>query len=325
MIGLDSHQYASRTAVATTCRTGTATSSGKVILAGEHAVVYGKHALAVPIRLAAQVSVFEREDLVKTIRVPHWGLAKQTALPACPPPLTSFLQAAIDALRLNDTGWDVSVDMQIPRGSGLGGSAALAVAFIRALGQTFHLQLSDEAVNEAAFLCEKVAHGTPSGVDNSVATYERAILFCKAPRLLQPVCAPRKPVLLGVGFTGDPGMTLAMVDQVRQARIADQTKTDAIFDAIDACALQAQEALEAGDIKTLGSIMNENHALLQALGVSSPSLDRLVKIARDNGALGAKLTGGGGGGAMIAVVADDGKRVGQAFENAGFLFHTFRL
>jgi hydroxymethylglutaryl-CoA reductase len=150
-------------------------------------------------------------------------------------------------------------------------------------------------------------------------------MFRKTPRLMQRVCAPRKQARLAVGFTGEPGMTLAVVNQVSQARLASQVRIDAILDAMDACVLQAQRSLEAGYMQNLGSIMDENHRLLQALNVSSPSLEYLIAIARDNGALGANLTGGGGGGAMIALVDNDGSRIARACKNAGFALNAVRL
>ena len=296
---------------------GRATACGKVILAGEHAVVYGKYALAVPLPLAMDVRVDPRTDGVQRVGVPAWDVPAQTLLEASPGPLRKCVALLVENLGLADRGFDLLATPHIPWGSGLGGSAALAVACIRAFCEAFARKIDDHGVNALAFKAEQIAHGTPSGIDNALATYQRPLLFSKAPKQLAPVSLGA-PLHLVVGLTGKPGMTLGMVGAVAALNKKYPKPVGAIFDAINNVTIEAKAALEAGDHVTLGSLLDINHGLLCALGVSCEETEALVHIARQAGALGAKLTGGGGGGAMIAVCEDNADTIVAAMNRAGF-------
>ena len=169
----------------------TGTGFGKVILLGEHAVVYGRHALAVPIPLAMR-AVVEDGDQGVQLMIPRWGIEYQLA--KAPEQRRSFERAAgaiMDQLGLGDRPIRIEVFPDVPRGMGLGGSAALAVAIVRALDLHFKLGLSDEQVNQLAFESEQIAHGQPSGIDNTVATYGQPLLFRKgSPPLIEPLNVP---------------------------------------------------------------------------------------------------------------------------------------
>ena len=291
---------------------------GKVILLGEHSVVYGRHAIAVPLPLTMR-AVVEDCDKGMELLIPRWGIEYQLAKP--PEQRRSFEKAAgaiIDQLALGDRGMRIEVFPDVPRGMGMGGSAALAVAIVRALDKHYGLELSDEKVNELAFLSEKIAHGQPSGIDNTVATYGEALVFRKGtPPLVEPLNIPESFSLV-LAMTRTEGLTAKTVQRVREARERKPKLYEKIFDDIDALVLQAVSAVQANDIATLGELMNVCQGLLNALQVSTPEIEHLIGIARRAGASGAKLTGGGGGGAIIALCDGNAEKIQIALERRGF-------
>jgi hydroxymethylglutaryl-CoA reductase len=284
---------------------GVGVGHGKIILLGEHAVVHGRHALACPAPLTIRAIVEDGERGVELL-IPRWGVEYQLAKP--PEQRRSFERAAgaiLDHLGLARRAMRIEVFPDVPRGMGLGGSAALAVAIVRALNLHFRLGLADVEVNELAFLSEQIAHGQPSGIDNTMATYGRPLVYRRgSPPLIEPLNIPH-PLSIVVGMTQSEGLTARTVADVAAARQRNPRLYEKIFDDIDALVLQAVSAIQDGDLGTLGDLMNVNQGLLNALQVSTPELERLIGAARAAGAAGAKLTGGGGGGAMIALCAPD--------------------
>jgi hydroxymethylglutaryl-CoA reductase len=291
---------------------------GKVILLGEHAVVYGSHAIAAPIPLAIQARVEDADEGIYLI-VPQWGVDEKIQQGKdYRYSIYKSLQMLLESLDLMGRSMRLFLFPHIPRAMGLGGSAALAVAIVRALSEHFKLGLSDEEVNKLAYESEKIVHGTPSGIDNTMATYGKFILYRKdTPPKLQEIKVP-KPLPLVIGMSGVEGLTLKMVRQVRQGWEKNRALYDQIFNQINDLTLQAVEAIQAYDLEKLGYLMNINQGLLNAIQVSSWELEELVEIARKNGALGAKLTGGGGGGAIIALWPENAEQVVDAMQRAGY-------
>jgi len=292
---------------------------GKIILFGEHAVVYGAHAVAAPIALGIHARAMPQSGAVE--------LAFPDEEPGSPTPAVAELSSRVLALvteRLGvaHEGMRVEVFADLPRASGLGASAAQAVALARAVADGFGIPINDARVNAIAFECEGIVHGTPSGIDNTVATFGRPIVFRRADarRPVESVTiVPPHPIPVIVGLSGVPSLTARTVENVRVGRERQPLFFDAIFTQIDAIALAGADALGRADIAQLGDLMNINHGLLNALQVSSPELETLVDVARRAGALGAKLTGGGGGGAMIALAEPDNTAaVAAAMRQAGF-------
>lgn len=296
---------------------------GKVILLGEHSVVYGRHAIACPLPLTMRAVVEDRDKGVELL-IPRWGIEYQLAKP--PEQQRSFEKASsmiMDQLGLSDRGMCIEVFPDVPRGMGMGGSAALAVAIIRALDLHYRLGLSDEEVNDLAYQSEQVAHGQPSGIDNTVATYGKPLIFRKGtPPLVEPLHIP-KSLSLVIGMTRTEGLTARTVLNVREARDRQPQLYEKIFDDIDALVLQGITAIQNGDHHHLGELMNVCQGLLNALQVSTPEIERLIGIARKAGALGAKLTGGGGGGAVLALCENNADEVQAAMEQRGFQAMTF--
>lgn len=281
-----------------------AKAAGKVILLGEHAVVYGKHAVALPIPDAVSARVTRDQDVE-----------------------TSDLDVAIALiareLDVDAAGANVQVHSRIPRAMGLGSSAALAVAITRGFIEAFDLTISDERVNAIAFECEKLAHGTPSGVDNTIATFARPMLFRRAETLEIAPIELREAAPIVIACSNSAGLTVEQVAGVRARRDKNAQQYDAIFSEIDDISCAGAEALAAADYDQLGSLMNICHGLLNAIEVSTPELENMIAIARAAGAVGAKLTGGGGGGSIVAMCPGTQESVTAALGSAGFA--TMRL
>ncbi len=176
--------------------------------------------------------------------------------------------------------------------------------------------MTDQQVNAFAYEIEKLYHGTPSGIDNTVITYARPLYFVRErPFELFKVGAPFSLV---IGDTGLPAPTRESVADVRRLWTEASKRCELLFDDIAEVSFNARRVIEEGWVRMLGVLMDENHALLQQLSVSSPGLDALVEAARQAGAFGAKLSGGGRGGNMIAVAADDrAETVAKSLKEAG--------
>lgn len=254
--------------------------------------------------------------------IPRWGV--ESRLPAEPThrdALQRLLNIIFDRLGLVDRAMCIEVFPYLPRATGLGGSSAMAVAIIRALDRHYRLGLGDEEINTLAFACEEVAHGTPSGIDNTVATYGRPLLFKRArggrPGLMQPIEFTR-PIPLVIGISRKESLTARTVSAVRAAWQKNPLLYESLFRKIDDITLEGLDAAQRGELDHLGELMNVCHGLLNALRVSSPELEDLVEIARKHGALGAKLTGGGGGGSMIALCPERREEIVHAMREAGY-------
>jgi mevalonate kinase len=284
---------------------------GKIILFGEHAVVYNRPALAVPVtQVHADVEVLDSPRKGVWINAPGIDLhADLNSLPAghpigsvilklFSPPFSSphYLEEKMGGQR----GLEISIASTIPVAAGLGSGAAVSVALIRALALHLAHPLTDEQVNSLAYEIEKLHHGTPSGIDNTVITYAKPVYFVKGKPM--ETFKVGKPFTIVIGDTGIPAPTKESVGDVRRLRMRDQHNIENIFNEISQIVLIGRRSIESGMPELLGELMDQNHAYLQALTVSSPRLDKLVEAARNAGALGAKLSGGGRGGNMIALV-----------------------
>jgi mevalonate kinase len=213
----------------------------------------------------------------------------------------------------------VRITSTIPVASGLGSGAAVSIAVIRALADFLGHRLTDEEVCALAYEVEKVHHGTPSGIDNTVIAFAKPIFFQRRPEGNRiETFKVARPFLIAIGDTGVNSPTVHTVGDVRSAWLADPERYERLFAQIGALVQSARQAIETGAIHLLEPWMDQNHALLAEIGVSSPELDRLVAVAHQAGARGAKLSGGGRGGNMIALVtAETAEPVCQALRRAG--------
>jgi len=289
---------------------------GKIILLGEHAVVYGRPAIALPIPLAVEAAIRKGGDGINVV-IPRWGVEQKVRVTN--PGFTGIIAQLLEQLGLDKEDMTIEVFPHIPRAMGLGGSSALAVAIIRAIDHAYRLDLKDGRINELAFECEKAAHGTPSGVDNTVATYGSPLYYQR--RDEQPLFSTLKigqPLELVIGMTGKESLTADTVARVRASWQQYPGRYETIFDQIGHLTMSASDAVKSGQLNELGELMNLCHGYLNALQLSTPELEEMIHVARQNGAVGAKLTGGGGGGSMIALCPDSTGPVKAAIEAAGY-------
>ncbi|QCS42432.1 mevalonate kinase [Natrinema versiforme] len=288
---------------------------GKVYLFGEHAVVYGEPAVPCAIERRARVEATRRDDGRLRVNAEDLSLdgftveygATADSRPDVDVPeslvtaATQYVDDAIEQVRAvtgeDDAGFDVTIESDIPLGAGLGSSAAVVVAAIDAATRELGVTLEPEKLAERAYQTEsQVQEGQAS----------RADTFCSATggavRVEGDDCrsleAPDLPIVIGFdGGAGDTGQLVAGVRALREEYDFAADTVEAIGDVVR----NGEDALADGDVEEIGRLMDFNHGLLSALGVSSRSLDTMVWAARDAGAHGAKLTGAGGGGCMVAL------------------------
>jgi mevalonate kinase len=291
---------------------------GKIILFGEHAVVYGRPALAIPVtQVHANVVVADSDRAGIWIDAPDVNLhAELNTLPS-DHPIASVINNLFFLWRVSPfPNFEIKIPSTIPVASGLGSGAAVTVALTRALASHLHISITDEEVNIFTYEIEKIHHGTPSGIDNTVVTYAQPVYFIKG----QPIEIFKvgAPFTIVIADTGVSAPTKESVGDVRKLWEADQAKWNKVFAEVGDISFAARRMIEEGSINRLGVLMDENHRLLQQMTVSSPELDRLVEAARKAGALGAKLSGGGRGGNMIALVTpESAETVSSALRAAG--------
>lgn len=287
-----------------------ATAPAKIILFGEHAVVYGRPALAAPvIHLRARATIEPTGESDVRLIAPDLNRAADLSDVGPDNPLAAIVRVVEKSLgcSLSD-GYTLSVTSDIPIAGGLGSGAAISVAVIRALAHYLGAaeSMGREDVSRLAYEVEKLHHGTPSGIDNTVIAYEQPVYFVRRQpdNLIEPFAVAR-PLRLAIGDTGMRSATIDVVGDVRRRWSEDRDRFESIFDACGRIADEGRAALAAGELEVVGELMNQNQLWLERMTVSSSRLELLVRAACDAGALGAKLSGGGRGGNMIALVTPE--------------------
>ena len=297
----------------------------KIILFGEHAVVYNQPAIAVPVSsLRASATV----DFNTTGTGLHVHLSDiNRTLPIdvdsdlVDDGLAVTARITLKHLQASPPSATITLTSQIPMASGLGSGAAVSTALARALSLAVDKPLATAELNAIVYEIEKLYHGTPSGIDNSVIVYEEPVYFVRGQEIEH--ISIGKPFKFLIADTGKAALTRVSVGDVRALYEREPAVIQPVLDKIGAIVVEARAAIEAGDGQRLGSLMGLNHACLQQLTVSSPELDALVAAALSAGALGAKLSGGGRGGNMIALVTDENtEAVREALSKAGAV-HVF--
>ena len=297
-----------------------ASSPGKIILFGEHAVVYGQPAIAVPVYAAQAKTIVSAQVQGKPgeiwIEAPDISLSTSIDGLESDHPLRAAVQAVIGDKSLNQVpSCNIQITSEMPPSSGLGSSAAISISLIRALSAFLGKRLNDEQVSDFAFEVEKIHHGAPSGIDNTVIAYQKPVYYQKG--------KPFEFLEIGEGFSvlvaysGIPGNTREAVEGVREQRQNEPDLYNMTFSRMGEIAREAKGIIETGRSEDLGPLMNENHDLLRAIGVSTTELDQLATWAVEAGALGAKLSGGGLGGHIIALVGSDAEYISGELAKKG--------
>ena len=309
----------------------TATAPGKVILFGEHSVVYGQSAIAIPVSQVRATASISAESPHLTLTLPDLNEQHHLTTAHHPSdaniPLAEAIRQAQTHLAIDNLPpLAISLRSSIPIASGMGSGAAAAAAIIRAMLQHFGAGTSSDLIATLTYNVEKLFHGTPSGIDNTVVAYEQPVYFVRhQPNNLIETVKVGQPIELLIADTGVRSPTKLAVADVRRQWQAEPDKFNRLFAACGETARVARAALEQGDVDQLGRLMWQTHALLREMTVSSAELDTLVQAAKDAGAMGAKLSGGGRGGNMICLIsAETRTSISQALLQAGAtsILHT---
>jgi mevalonate kinase len=290
-----------------------ASAPGKVILTGEHFVVFGAPALAIAINRRIVVGVNQRTDrrlhIVSSLGKSGEFEQDKFNLEEGGPEARDFLEpvriAAESVLKRYgaNKGLNIQVNSDVPVASGLGSSSAISVATVASVGEAIGLNLSKEEILDLSLTAERFVHKNPSGIDIAIATFGGTILYERERGMTRIEDMPN--LALVIGNTGIARNTGSLVESVRRRRDHFPSTINPLIAAAQALTGSAVEALRARDLEKLGELLDINHGLLAAVGTSCIELDRLVYAARSVGALGAKLTGAGGGGCMIALCSDE--------------------
>ena len=295
---------------------------GKVILFNEHFVVYGVPGIVSAIDSAAYAQVRKTRKGVTLIdeRKGAKGYAEKKKTQQ-----KDSIERMLKAMGLDPESVSLKIWLggNLPGFSGIGASAASSVAIARAVAEELDLHLSNERINDIAYEAEKAYAGTPSGIDNTAATYGGLLWFKKAqcgmPNAIEKL-GIEKPVEIVIGNTGIVADTKEMVAGVAARRKKNPRKHNRLCRQAEELALAAKESMVDYNLRRVGELMNDNHLLLKELEVSCEELDYLVNLARGQGAFGAKLTGGGGGGCMVALTPGRAlqEKVADTIESEGF-------
>jgi mevalonate kinase len=305
-----------------------ASAPAKIILFGEHFVVYGEPAIVLAIDKRAYAKVENRDDKRLHLHSINLNLAgyfengtfknekgdaKEARMKFEPVKL-----AAERVLQMHgeNVGLNIEISSAVPVAAGLGSSAAVVAAVAAAVAALLDIKISKEDIFRITYEAEKIVHGTPSGIDPAISTFGGTLLF-QMDTGFKPLDV-KMDIPLVIGDTGVERLTRVQVEKVREVKEKYPQVIDLIMLTAREIVLRAIEAIKEDDFNTLGDLMNVNQALLCGLGVSEESLEWLINAARKAGAIGAKLTGAGGGGCMIALTRNENlEQVVEAIQKAG--------
>ncbi len=301
---------------------GQGVASGKIILMGEHSVVYGKPAIALPFKQAQITSrIFKTDQPVSIDCLYHIG-----PLEDAPDELYGIKQLInIVLLYLKQPfhGIHIKIESNLPAQRGLGSSAAVSIAMVKSLFDAYKIELSQERLNHFVDIAEQIHHVNPSGLDATTIASGQAVFYQKGfGKSLIPL---RMDAVIVVADTGKMGLTKEAVSEVKKLWNDNPTVINPIMDRLEELTNDVKTYLENNEVIRLGLAMTEAHQLLRSIHVSDDKLENLVEVALKNGALGAKLTGGGKGGCMIALTknAEQAILISDALRTNGAAFTWF--
>ena len=295
---------------------GIGVSHAKVILLGEHAVVYGQPAIALPLTdLAMTVKIESREAGQVVLSKAYQG--PLVAMAEVYEGIRQLINRLLRHFRADEMPFTMTITSNIPQERGMGSSAATAIAIVRAFFNFFDEPLPKQDLQRWASIEESITHGSPSGLDTATAAHDEAVWFIKGqqPEKID-MSLDGTLILADTGIQGQTGLAISVV---RENLTNDPETGQHHIDQIGEIAKSTRTAIAENNLVKIGNYMNEAQSHLSALGISHPKLDELINAARHAGALGAKLTGGGVGGTMIALTTNGEQttRVIKALEDAG--------
>lgn len=291
----------------------TGIAHGKIILMGEHAVVYNEPAIALPLK----------NLLLKAQIIPHSHLYIEcdfytgliSSMPELFKSLKTLIYTILTEINREDATFKLKLTSDIPIERGMGSSAAVAVATTKAIYNYFNLNLTKEKLLSLVNIAETIAHGKPSGIDALLTSSNEAYYFIKNQKPL-PISMNLDATLI-VADTGITGQTKLAVQNVKNL-VKKRPETNLIIKKIGKLTNQAHLAMQNNDLNLLGNVMTKAHQALISLQISNKNLDRLVNLSLINGAYGAKLTGGGLGGCMIALVdTQEAQKIAEILKENG--------
>ncbi len=297
---------------------GSGVGHGKIILFGEHFVVYGAPAIAGGISNSANVKV-KRSERNRII-------TKQTVVEELS---LAGIEAVLRSMGIKER-YDVHLDGDLPTYGGLGSSAAFCVGLVRALCDESGTHMTNEQVNNHAYAGEMAFHGNPSGIDNTMATHGGVVEFRRGKTMAESrfeFIDLKNPLDLVVSFSGKYSPTPKMLERVKEFKGEDEGEFAQLMDEYMTIYMEGRRAIEKGKIDVIGTLMNANGKLLDELGVVDELNERINSIAMKNGALGSKVTGGGGGGCCVALAPDRkaAEKIAEALGKEGFQSFATRI
>ncbi len=301
----------------------TASAPAKVILFGEHFVVYGNPAILASIdrritvraKTAEHDKVFIKSDIAEGEFSGATVKGSENAEAVLRPLYSAVRQVLLE--KKHERGLEIEVRSDIPHGIGLGSSAASCVATVAATCLLFE-QPDRQAVCERAVEAERLIHKNSSGADCYISTFGGLIYYSKSEGFSKIRSGAEMYIV--IADTGIKHSTGDLVSSVKSLKERNEQEFSRWTEQARSICGRARSAIEAGDIRQMGALMNENQVLLSKIGVSHDVADRLIEIAIKNGALGAKVTGAGGGGAIIALALDKDSRsaIAGRIKEAGY-------
>lgn len=272
---------------------------GKIILIGEHSVVYSQPAIALPFKgVQVSVKVTPSEDMTIDC-IYHQGLLEEA-----PSQLDNIKAVTLEVFkRLNkQQNFNIHIESTIPQERGMGSSAAVANATIAAIYDYYDEVLDKQTQFELAQVAEAISHGDPSGLDALITVSDKPLYFVKGQEIAE-LDIETKGYLI-IGDTGEKGQTKLAVQALGQRKLENPQLVDELIYGLGRLAHSVKELLKGNDLYTIGSIMNKSQQYLSQMGISNSSLNNLITISNQSGSLGSKLTGGGWGGCMLALSDD---------------------